>query len=74
MTFTENTRTQWLSTDEAYERFFDGYYNLGRPGEILGRNVIMSRPKVEASKTAARPADSGVARASGSTRNPARVK
>ena len=41
---------QWLSTDEAYERFFDGYFNLGRPGEIFGRNVVMCQPKPDAVK------------------------
>jgi hypothetical protein len=46
--------TQGLSTDEAYERFFDGFYNLGRLGEIFERNVIVSRPKTEMPKAAVR--------------------
>jgi len=35
---------QRLSVDEAYERFFDGYYNLGQPGEIFERTVVLSPP------------------------------
>ena len=35
---------QRLSVDEAYERFFDGFYNLGKPGEILERTVVVSVP------------------------------
>ena len=45
---------QWLSTDEAYERFFDGYYNLGRPGEIFARDVVLSRPKADVFRMPAR--------------------
>ena len=48
---------QGLSADEAYERFFDGYYNLGRPGEIFERTVVMSPPPVPAA-----PARSRIAR------------
>ena len=49
---------EWLSTDEAYGRFFDGYYNLGRPGEIFERNVVVSRPTAQGPKAAVR----GIAR------------
>jgi hypothetical protein len=54
--------TQWLSTDEAYERYFDGYYNLGRPGEIFERNVVVSRPKPAVLKAPARPTNRRIAR------------
>jgi hypothetical protein len=62
---------QWLTTDEAYERFFDGYYNLGRPDEIFGRNVVVSWPKAELPKAAVRPR---IARPKRSTRRLAGVK
>jgi hypothetical protein len=42
----DRSTPQPLSVDEEYGRFFDGYYNLGRPGEILERSVVLSRPKV----------------------------
>jgi hypothetical protein len=41
----DRSTPQPLSVDEEYGRFFDGYYNLGRPGEILERSVVLSRPK-----------------------------
>jgi hypothetical protein len=62
---------QWLTADEAYERFFDGYYNLGRPDEIFGRNVVVSWPKAELPKAAVRPR---IARPKRSTRRLAGVK
>jgi hypothetical protein len=54
--------TQWLSTDDAYERFFDGYYNLGRADEIFGRNVVVSRPKADVFKVPGRPTNCRIAR------------
>jgi hypothetical protein len=60
---------QWLSTDEAYDRFFDGYYNLGRPGEILGRDIVVSRQKAEVPKEAVR-----IARPQRSTKRLAGIK
>lgn len=71
MKFPDGKVPQWLSTDEAYERFFDGYYNLGRPDEIFGRNVVVSWPKAEVPKAAVRPR---IARRRRSTRCLARVK
>jgi hypothetical protein len=71
MRFTDNLRTRWLSTDEAYERFFDGYYNLGRPDEIFGRNVVVSWPKAEVPKAAVGPR---IARPGRSARRLAGVK
>ena len=37
-------RGQHLSADKAYERFFDGYYNLGEPGEVFVGTLVMSPP------------------------------
>jgi hypothetical protein len=31
--------------DEKYERFFDGYYNLGLAGDIFERSVVLGRSK-----------------------------
>jgi len=38
---------QRLNVNEAYERFFDGFYNLGRPSEVFQGNVVLSAPKLE---------------------------
>lgn len=37
MRITDSVTAERLSVDEAYERFFDGFYNLGRPSEIFQR-------------------------------------
>jgi hypothetical protein len=71
MKFRDGKVPQWLSTGEAYERFFDGYYNLGPPDEIFGRNVVVSWPKAEAPKAVARPR---ITRPRRSTRRLAGVK
>jgi hypothetical protein len=47
---TDRITAQRLSVDEAYERFFDGFYNLGRPAEIFQRTVVLSPPKHPAAK------------------------
>jgi hypothetical protein len=70
----DGSAAQSLSTDEAYERFFDGYYNLAGPGEIFGRDVVMSCPKGEMLKPAAYTTDFRIGRTRGSVRNAARVK
>lgn len=44
MKVTDTTTGQQVSPDEAYERFFDGFFNLGRPGDIFERSVVLSRP------------------------------
>jgi hypothetical protein len=59
MKFRDGKVPQWLSTDEAYERFFDGYYNLGRPDEIFGRNVVVGWAKAEVPRPAVRPRIAG---------------
>jgi hypothetical protein len=53
-----------LSVDEAYERFFDGFYNLGRPEEIFGRTMVLSPPM----RQPVRAGSSRKGRRSGSTR------
>jgi hypothetical protein len=42
---------QRLSVDEAYDRFFDGFYTLGRPAEIFTGTMVLGRPKPEPVKT-----------------------
>jgi hypothetical protein len=44
MKVTDPATGQQLSPDEAYERFFDGFFNLGRPNDIFERSVVLSRP------------------------------
>ena len=34
-----------LTADEAYERFFDGFYNLGRPSEIFAGTMVLSQQR-----------------------------
>ena len=74
MRFRDRNSTQWLNTDEVYERFFDGYYNLERPGEIFERNVVLGRPKVEVVKAPARRSHSRPARSERSTASKAGIK
>lgn len=74
MRFRDGNATQCLSTDEAYERFFDGYYNLGRPGEIFERNVVVCRPKVEVVQAPVRQTRYRIARSRRSSRSKAAVK
>jgi hypothetical protein len=62
MRFRDGNATQWLSTDEAYQRFFDGYYNVGRPDEIFGRDVVLSRPKLDVVKAPPRRTNCRIAR------------
>jgi hypothetical protein len=45
---------QRLTADEAYERFFDGFYNLGRPSEIFQGTMVLSPPKHERVETGRR--------------------
>ena len=35
---------QRLSVDEAYDRFFEGFYNLGKPTEIFTATMVMAPP------------------------------
>jgi hypothetical protein len=42
---------QRLSADEAYDRFFDGFYNLGRPSDIFSGTMILAPPRREPVKT-----------------------
>lgn len=45
MKVTDQVTHQRVSVDEAYQRFFDGFYNLGRPGEVFQRNMVLSPPR-----------------------------
>ncbi|HEX7336332.1 MAG TPA: hypothetical protein VF252_03905 [Gemmatimonadales bacterium] len=47
MKVTDSITAQRFSVDEAYERFFDGFYNLGRPAELFERTMVLSPPKSE---------------------------
>ena len=42
---------QRLSVDEAYQRFFDGFYNLGRPSEIFGATMVLGPAECAPVKT-----------------------
>ena len=42
MKVSDKIRAEGLSADEAYGRFFDGYYNLGLPGEVFVGNMVLS--------------------------------
>jgi len=42
---------QRLNVNEAYERFFDGFYNLGRPSEVFQGTVVLSAPKLGAARS-----------------------
>jgi hypothetical protein len=44
-------RAQRLSADEAYERFFDGYYNMGSPGEAFVGTMVLSPPRHSPART-----------------------
>ena len=35
---------QRVSVDEAYDRFFDGFYNLGKPTEVFTATMVMAPP------------------------------
>ncbi|HEX6434977.1 MAG TPA: hypothetical protein VFZ87_12075 [Gemmatimonadales bacterium] len=40
-----------LTADEAYERFFDGFYNLGRPAEIFAGTMVLSQQRRDPVRT-----------------------
>jgi hypothetical protein len=42
---------QRLSVDEAYDRFFDGFYNLGKPTEIFTGTMVMAPPPPQPVRT-----------------------
>jgi hypothetical protein len=46
---------QRLTVDEAYERFFDGFYNVGEPAEIFERTIVMSPPRRDPARRPGRP-------------------
>jgi hypothetical protein len=47
MRVTDNVTRQCFGVDEAYERFFDGFYNLGKPTETFERTIVLSPPRIE---------------------------
>jgi hypothetical protein len=54
MKVTDTITSQRIGVDEAYERFFDGFYNLGRPGEIFERTMVLAPPKPVSRRATAR--------------------
>jgi hypothetical protein len=38
---TDTVTVQRFSVDQAYERFFDGFYNLGKPAESFERTMVL---------------------------------
>ncbi len=51
MRVTDTITAQRFDVDQAYERFFDGYYNLGRPSEVFAGTMVLSPPKGEPVRT-----------------------
>jgi hypothetical protein len=51
MRVTERIRAERLSADQAYERFFDGYYNLGAPGEAFQGTMVLNPPRLVPART-----------------------
>ena len=47
MRVTDRITAQRFGVDEAYERFFDGFYNLGRPTDGFERTVVLGPPRRE---------------------------
>jgi len=41
---TDTVTGQRLGLDEAYERFFDGLYNLGKPSEVFQGTLVLNTP------------------------------
>ena len=44
MRVTDTVTGQRLGVDEAYERFFDGFYNLGKPSEVFQGTLVLNTP------------------------------
>jgi hypothetical protein len=47
MRVTDNITGQRFGADEAYERFFDGFYNLGKPADVFAGTVVLGPPRRE---------------------------
>jgi hypothetical protein len=64
MRVSDRITAERLTADQAYERFFDGFYNLGKPSEIFERTIVLSPMKIEPTKArrAARGRRSGQSR------------
>lgn len=51
MRVTDTVTGQRFNPDEAYQRFFDGFYNLGKPSEIFQGTMVLSSPQGKRVKT-----------------------
>jgi hypothetical protein len=60
MRVTDNVTCQCFGVDEAYERFFDGFHNLGKPTETFERTIVLSPPRIEPTNPRRRPRARGV--------------
>jgi hypothetical protein len=47
MRVTDSVTGQQFGVDEAYERFFDGFYNLGKPASGFERTMVLGAPRHE---------------------------
>jgi hypothetical protein len=63
MRVTDSVTAQRFGVDEAYERFFDGFYNLGKPTDLFERTVVLSLPRHEPVKPGRRPRARGLLKA-----------
>jgi hypothetical protein len=70
MKVTDNVTAQRFGVDEAYERFFDGFYNLGKPTDVFERTVVLSPPRLELTNLRRRPRARGVANAGRKAKRP----
>lgn len=59
MRVTDTVTGQRFNPDEAYQRFFDGFYNLGKPSEIFQGTMVLSSPQGKRVKTRRRTGSPG---------------
>jgi hypothetical protein len=45
MRVTDTVTGQRLTVDEAYQRFFDGFYNLGKPSDSFQGTMVLGSPQ-----------------------------
>ena len=48
MRVTDTITAQRFQADEAYQRFFDGFYNLGKPVDVFAGTMVLGPPRREA--------------------------
>jgi hypothetical protein len=70
MRLTDSVTAQRFGVDEAYERFFDGFYNLGKPTDVFERTVVLSPPQLELTNPRRRPRARGVVKAGRKAKRP----